>query len=215
MIKVEHLETFGFRAALRGMRNPLNSWGRADSVIGQNGDILHLGPNDANLIKSLSKAGRSHRKMLRMMHIQCDITAPLYWWKDYDTYKVATVANGCSTMHKLHANEFSLSDFSTEGLDERAINTLKNVIEDLNHYRQKFIESGYKDMQAWHCMNKLLMHSFEQKRTIDINYETALSIILDRSKHKLPEFRDLCDILHKELPLMELIVEAVKSGNQA
>ena len=128
MIKVEHLETFGFRAALRGMRNPLNSWGRADSVIGQNGDILHLGPNDANLIKSLSKAGRSHRKMLRMMHIQCDITAPLYWWKDYDTYKVATVANGCSTMHKLHANEFSLSDFSTEGLDERAINTLKNVI---------------------------------------------------------------------------------------
>ena len=214
MIKVENLETFGFRAALRGMRNPLNSWGRADSVFGQAGNILHLGEHDANLIKSLSKAGRSHRKMLRMMHVQCDITAPLYWWKDYDTYKVATVANGCSTMHKLHANEFSLSDFSIEGLDERALISLKNTIDDLNYYRQKFIDSGNKDMEAWHCMNKLLTHSFEQKRTIDINYETALSIILDRNKHKLQEFRDLCDILREELPLMNLIVEAVKGGNQ-
>ena len=147
-----------------------------------------------------------------MMHIQCDITAPLYWWKDYDTYKVATVANGCSTMHKLHAKEFSLEDFSIEGLDERALISLKNTIDDLNYYRQKFIDSGNKDMKAWHCMNKLLHHSFEQKRTIDINYETALSIILDRSNHKLQEFRDLCDILHHELPLMELIVEAVEGG---
>ena len=147
-----------------------------------------------------------------MMHIQCDITAPLYWWKDYDTYKVATVANGCSTMHKLHAKEFSLEDFSIEGLDERALISLKNTINDLNYYRQKFIDSGNKDMEAWHCMNKLLHNSFEQKRTIDISYETALSIILDRSNHKLKEFRDFCDILHHELPLMELIVEAVEGG---
>ena len=215
MIKIENISVSGFEGALRGMRNPLHSWHLADSIFTEEGNLKEIGPKDLGLCLRLIKAGASHRKFLRLIHVEVDVTAPLYWWKDYDTYKVATVANGCSTMHKLHANEFSLSDFSTEGLDERAINTLKNVIEDLNYYRQKFIESGYKDMQAWHCMNKLLMHSFEQKRTIDINYETALSIILDRSNHKLQEFRDLCDILHEELPLMKLIVEAVKSGNQA
>ena len=149
--------------------------------------------------------------MIRMMHIQCDVTAPLYWWKDYDTYKVATVANGCSTMHKLHDKKFDLSDFTTDDMGEYAIVSLESIINDLNHFRELFLDSDKTDMNAWHSMNQLLPHSFNQKRTIDLNYETALQIILDRSNHKTREFREFARILHTQLPLMDVIVEAVKS----
>ncbi len=209
MIKIEKLETFGFEAALRGMRNAKNSWRLNDSTVNENGSI-DMGPNDLRLLLNLTKAGESHRKALRMMHIQMDITAPLYWWKDYDTYKVATVANSCSTMHMIHAKEFTMDDFSTDQLENIGKNIIQVIIEALNFYRLEFINSGLKNKDAWYSMIQLLPSSYMQKRTIDINYETALKIIHDRRYHKLNEFRELCDYLLENVPYMRDIYNAAQ-----
>ena len=206
MIKLEKMETFGFEAALRGMRNAKNSWHLSDSTF-ENGSV-NIGPNDLKLLLNLTRAGESHRKALRMMHIQMDITAPLYWWKDYDTYKVSTVANSCSTMHMIHAKEFTMDDFSTDQLENIGKNIIQVIIEALNFYRLEFINSGMKDKDAWYSMIQLLPSSYMQKRTIDINYETALKIIKDRRYHKLNEFRELCDYLLENVPYLGGIYSA-------
>lgn len=206
MIKVENIVVFGFEGSLRGMRNPLNSWHMADSTF--QGGKAYVGPKDLDLCKRLIKSGASHRKFLRMIHVQMDITAPLYWWKDYDTYKVATVANGCSTMHKIHAKEFTLEDFAYDELDECAVNLLEIIITSLNSYRQTFVDSGCKDRTAWCAMIKLLPSSYMQKRTVDLNYETILALIRDRRFHKLKEFRNLCEVLFNELPYLTAFYEA-------
>ena len=209
MIKIENLEVWGFRGAIRGMRNPMDSWNRMDTVFAENGDVIKLGENDASLMLRLKNAGPDHRKYLRMIHIQCDVTAPLYFWKDYDTYKVSTVANSCSTMHKIHAYEINQSMFSTEDLDEIGLNVLQNTIDYMNYYRKIYIASGMKDKTAWRKMIQLLPTSYNQKRTIDINYETLLNIFGSRSNHKLQEFRDFCAILKKELPYIAALFEGV------
>lgn len=207
MIKIENLEVWGFRGAIRGMRNPMDSWNRMDTVFAENGDVIKLGENDASLMIRLKKAGTDHRKYLRMIHIQCDVTAPLYFWKDYDTYKVSTVANSCSTMHKIHAYEINQSMFSTEDLDEIGLNVLQTTIDYMNYYRDIYIASGMKDKTAWRRMIQMLPTSYNQKRTIDINYETLLNIFGSRSNHKLQEFRDFCAILKKELPYIAALFD--------
>lgn len=208
MIKIEKIKTCGWESSLRGMRNAMNSWHLSDSLY-VDGDVV-IGPNDMNLCLRLIKAGASHRKFLRMIHVQMDITAPLYWWKDYDTYKVSTVANSCSTMHKLHSRDLTLDDFARDQMDECALNLLKINIDSLNSYRKAFVDSGMKDKQAWYCMIQLLPTSYLQKRTVDLNYETILSIIHDRSNHKLDEFKDLCYILLTNLPYLSEFYSAIK-----
>ena len=207
MIKIENLEVWGFRGAIRGMRNPMDSWNRMDTVFAENGDVIKLGEIDASLMLILKTAGTDHRKYLRMIHIQCDVTAPLYFWKDYDTYKVSTVANSCSTMHKIHAYEINQSMFSTEDLDEIGLNVLQTTIDYMNYYRDIYIASGMKDKTAWRKIIQMLPTSYNQKRTIDINYETLLNIFGSRSNHKLQEFRDFCSFLKKELPYIAALFD--------
>lgn len=202
MIIIENISTFGFETAMRGMRNAKNSWHLNDTV----GDVI--GPNDLKLLLQLTTTGKSHRKALRMMHIQMDVTAPLYWWKDYDTYKVSTVANSCSTMHKIHDRDLTMDDFSIDQLDMHGRNLLSITIDTLNQYRRIFIDSGMKNRSAWYSMIQLLPNSYMQKRTLDINYEVALAISLDRHSHKLEEFRELVKLFKTELPYMNQIVEA-------
>lgn len=214
MIKIENIEVWGFRGAIRGMRNPMDSWSKMDTKFGSVGDVIELGTNDALLMLRLKKAGPDHRKYLRMIHIQCDVTAPLYWWKDYDTYKVGTVANSCSTMHKIHAYEINQSMFSTEDLDEIGLNVLQTTIEYMNYYRDIYVASGLTDKTAWRRMIQLLPTSYNQKRTIDINYETLLNIFGARSNHKLQEFRDFCAILKKELPYIAALFEDAIPGEE-
>ena len=209
MIKIENLEVWGFRGAIRGMRNPMDSWDRLDTVFDEKGNVIKLGSNDGSLMLRLKVAGPDHRKYLRMIHIQCDVTAPLYWWKDYDTYKVSTVANSCSTMHKIHAYELNLSMFSTEDLDEIGLNVLQTTIDYMNYYRDIYIASGLTDKTSWRRMIQMLPTSYNQKRTIDINYETLLNIFGSRSNHKLQEFRDFCSFLKKELPYIAALFEGI------
>lgn len=206
MIKVENIYTCGWEAALRGMRNPMNSWRFSDSTFETNN--VSIGPADLALMMRLAKAGTDHRKYLRMIHIQMDITAPLYWWKDYDTYKVATTANSCSTMHKLHAKYLTLDDFSKEDLDEIGVNILQTTIDYINYHRYRFVLDG--DKESWRKMIQALPTSYNQRRTLDINYETALSMIHSRNNHKLQEFRDLCNILLVECPYLKEIYEYVE-----
>ena len=206
MIKVENIYTCGWEAALRGMRNPMNSWRFSDSTFETNN--VSIGPADLALMMRLAKAGTDHRKYLRMIHIQMDVTAPLYWWKDYDTYKVATTANGCSTMHKLHAKDLTLDDFSKEDLDEIGVNILQTTIDYINYHRYRFVLDG--DKESWRKMIQALPTSYNQRRTLDINYETALSMIHSRNNHKLQEFRDLCNILLVECPYLKEIYEYVE-----
>lgn len=206
-IKIENVEVWGFKGAIRGMRNPMNSWAKSDTIFDDCGQVIKLGPNDADLMLRLKKAGTDHRKYLRMIHVQCDITAPLYWWKDYDTYKVATVANSCSTMHKIHDKEFTMDMFATETLDETGVETLQKTIDYLNLNRKIFNESGKTDRTAWYRMIQILPTSYLQKRTVDLNYETLLSIFNARSNHKLNEFRELCWVLKIELPYIADLFE--------
>ena len=206
MIKVENIYTCGWEAALRGMRNPMNSWSFSDSTFGTNN--VSIGPADLALMMRLAKAGTDHRKYLRMIHIQMDVTAPLYWWKDYDTYKVATTANGCSTMHELHAKDLSLDDFSKEDLDEIGVNILQTTIDYINYHRHRFVVDG--DKESWRKMIQALPTSYNQRRTLDINYETALSMIHSRNNHKLQEFRDLCNVLLVVCPYLKEIYEYVE-----
>lgn len=230
MIKIENTEIFGFGAAVRGMRNPMNSWDKSDSLYCSDGragcadcgyggntglpcpidNPLVVGKNDLKLMKSLSKAGNDHAKFLRMINVTCDITAPLYWWKEFDTYKVGTVANSCSTMHKIAAKEFTLDDFSCEHLIDggcdcsiypyaadayygpwNPTNILATVVDILNEARRLFIET--KDKKYWWQMIQLLPSSYNQKRTIQLNYQVLKSMYFARRNHKLDEWHDLCE----------------------
>lgn len=199
MIKIEKTEVMGWRHAIRGMRNPLNSWDKIDS--GWDFGSFIVGDNDLTLMKKLAKAGTSHSKYRRMITVYVDITAPLYWWKEFDTYKVGTVANSCSTMHKIHAKEFELDDFSHEHMVELVV--LKDIIVDLNYYRKKFNET--KDKNYWYHIIQLLPTSYNQKRTVMLNYEVLANMYRDRKNHKLDEWREFCDWI-KGLPFSEIII---------
>ena len=196
MLKVERISVMNFENAIRGARNPLNSWDRMDSFYDEKGNFI-LGENDLSLATRLAKAGSDHRKFLRQVIVSMDITAPLYWWKEFDTYKVGTVANSTSTMHKIQAKEFSREDFSCDRLDEPALAVLDSVIAFLEAERCKFNET--KDKQAWHNMIQLLPSSFNQMRTVSMNYEVLINIYYARRTHKLAEWHTLCDAI-AELP---------------
>ena len=198
MIKIENIDVYGFEAAIRGARNPMNSWDRMDSCY-NNGEF-EIGENDYKLLKNLTIAGPEHRKWNRMVTVTMDITAPLYWWKEYDTYKVGTVANSCSTMHKIQAKKFEMSDFSVEHL--RSLGVMHKVIDELNFYRDKFNKD--KKKEDWWEMIQLLPTSYNQKRTVHLNYEVLGTIYHQRRHHKLDEWVDFCDTI-KTLPYSEFI----------
>ena len=201
MIKIENIEVFGWEAAIRGMRNPMNSWDKSDSFEfpPDEDGILWIGSNDLKLMQSLIRAGTDHSKFMRMIDVTMDITAPLYWWKEFDTYKVGTVANSCSTMHKIHSKEFTLEDFSHEYLftDDESLLFLNHLISGLNFYRNKYIET--KDKKYWWKIIQLLPSSYNQKRTIQLNYQVLRNIYFSRRNHKLDEWHDFCSII-EELP---------------
>ncbi len=198
MIKIENIDAYGWEAAIRGARNPMNSWDRMDSCY-NNGEF-EIGENDYKLLKNLTIAGPEHRKWNRMVTVTMDITAPLYWWKEYDTYKVGTVANSCSTMHKIQAKKFEMSDFSVEHL--RSLGVMHKVIDELNFYRDKFNKG--KKKEDWWEMIQLLPTSYNQKRTVHLNYEVLGTIYHQRRHHKLDEWHVFCDTI-KTLPYSEFI----------
>ena len=191
MLKLDNISVMNFENAIRGARNPMNSWDRMDSGYDESGNYV-LGPNDLDLAKRLAHAGNDHRKYLRQIFVSVDITAPLYWWKEFDTYKVGTVANSCSTMHKIHAKAFDRDDFSHDQLDEGGLAALDALIAYLEVERQKFV-ADKTDKQAWHNMIQLLPSSFNQMRTVTLNYENLINIYYARRFHKLAEWHTLCD----------------------
>jgi hypothetical protein len=191
-----------FENAIRGARNPMNSWDRMDSEYGEDGEYI-LGENDLSLACRLAKAGSDHRKFLRQIIVSMDITAPLYWWKEFDTYKVGTVANSCSTMHKIQAKEFSREDFSCDRLSEDALRVLDGLIAYLEDERVKFNET--KDRAHWHNMIQLLPSSFNQMRTVTLNYEVLINIYYARRSHKLAEWHELCRVI-SELPYAKELI---------
>lgn len=242
MLKIENTEVVGWEAAIRGMRNPKNSWDKSDSITctekmamtneeiesecgecpkHNNCDIYDTdphfiaGPNDHTLMMQLRNAGTDHRKFMRMIAVYVDITAPLYWWKEFDTYKVGTVANSCSTMHKIAAKEFTFDDFSCEHLELRAVLILKKVIDGLNFYREYYISlakqnvscSNTKAKDIWWQMIQLLPSSYNQRRTIMLNYEVLANMYKSRRHHKLDEWHTFCDWV-ESLPYSELITGA-------
>ena len=200
MIKIENIDVYGWDVAIRGARNPMNSWDRMDSCY-NNGEF-EIGENDYKLLKNLTIAGPEHRKWNRMVTVTMDITSPLYWWKEYDTYKVGTVANSCSTMHKIQAKEFELDDFSHEHLEEYPKWLLSEVISELNENREGFNRT--KDKDYWWQMIQLLPTSYNQKRTVHLNYEVLGTIYHQRRHHKLNEWVEFCDMI-KTLPYSEFI----------
>ena len=240
MLKIENFEVLGWEHAIRGMRNPMNSWEKSDSNFFDDSEghvcnicqgrgsmsLIEIGPNDYTLMKNLRNAGTDHRKFMRMITVYLDITAPLYWWKEFDTYKVGTVANSCSTMHKIHAKEFTMEDFSHEHLLERKdvnnpndsccnlnwnwegceiispIDILEETVSMLNKARKMFLET--KDKKYWWQMIQLLPTSYNQKRTVMLNYEVLANIYKSRRNHKLDEWLTFCDWI-EELPYSELI----------
>ena len=211
MIQIENTDIVGWEHAIRGTRNPMNSWAKSDSSSELTGYCV--GKNDHDLMMKLRNAGTDHRKFMRMIVVYADITAPLYWWKEYDTYKVGTVANSCSTMHKIHSKEFTLDDFSHEHLindyfDDKSgyksewFENLVVTIDRLNCAREKYLET--KDKTYWWQMIQLLPSSYNQKRTVMLNYEVLANIYKSRKNHKLDEWRSLCDWI-ETLPYGELI----------
>lgn len=231
MIKIENVEVYGWEAAIRGMRNPLNSWANSDSFCVPNFDDCGMcpdrgkcsfifeqdgkpyrsgiGPNDLALMKKLGEAGPDHGKFLRMITVTEDITAPLYWWKEFDTYKVGTVANSCSTMHKVHAKEFDVNDFSHEHVEEltgddynMSYDFLLRTVDILNYYRKKFLETN--DKKYWWQMIQLLPSSYNQRRTVQLNYAVLKNIYHARRNHKLNEWNHFCGWIER-LPYSELI----------
>ena len=189
--------------AIRGARNPLNSWARMDSSYDENGSFV-FGENDLDLARRLAHAGSDHRKFLRMIFVSVDITAPLYWWKEFDTYKVGTVANSCSTMHKIHAKPIEREDFSCDRLDEGGLEALDALIAYLEAERQKFCDNK-EDRQSWHNIIQLLPSSYNQMRTVTLNYENLINIYYARKSHKLAEWHTLCDWI-KSLPYAEQLI---------
>lgn len=239
MLKIENTEVIGWEAAIRGMRNPKNSWERSDShpcaLLGEITDKNRLfrcggcknefvgrpnctviGENDLDLMTCLRNAGTDHRKFMRMITVYLDITAPLYWWKEFDTYKVGTVANSCSTMHKIADKEFTLKDFSCEHLEGRALNTLEDMVDELNYWRdyylaikkQNVVGADKKAKELWWQMIQLLPSSYNQKRTVMLNYEVLANMYKSRRNHKLDEWHTLCDWI-ESLPYSKLITGGV------
>lgn len=236
MLTIENVETYGWSAAVRGMRNPKNSWDRMDSHpcleaywIGDCAMVMNddepakdcnpgkyhfcVGENDFKLMQTLAAAGRDHGKFMRMIHVQCDVTAPLYWWKEADQYKVGTVTNSCSTMHKIHAKKFTLDDFSHEHLFDSSLCGLEEIIQKMNFWRSSFIEQSNPETrredwasakECWWQMIQLLPSSYNQKRTWDLNYAVLKNIYHARKDHKLDEWHTLCDWI-ESLPYSELI----------
>lgn len=215
MVKIENVEVMGWEAAIRGMRNPMNSWAKSDSKMVWTEDPsyydigrpnlamnISVGSNDLDLMKRLRSAGADHRKFMRMIAVYLDITAPLYWWKEFSTYKVGMVANSCSTMHKIADKEFTLEDFSHEQLNEKSLYMLNETVRYLNAVREAFIET--KDKGYWWQMIQLLPSSYNQRRTIMLNYEVLVNIYKSRRNHKLDEWRELCAWI-ETLPYSELI----------
>ena len=204
MIKIEDAWPFGFDAAIRGMRNPMNSWDKMDSYyIWPDDEEFHIGPNDHDLMMKLRNAGTDHRKFMRMIVVHTDITAPLYWWKEFDTYKIGTVSNSCSTMHKIAEKEFTLDDFSIEHLTEGNRQGFEQcVLSALNTARENFLET--KDKLWWWQMIQELPSSYNQKRTVMLNYEVLANMYESRKNHKLDEWRDFCKWV-EVLPYSELI----------
>lgn len=237
MIKFENTEVMGWEAAIRGMRNPMNSWEKSDSFfcgsseccindecnsecVGY-GQGFHIGESDFNLMTRLRNAGTDHRKFMRMIAVYVDITAPLYWWKEFDTYKVGTVANSCSTMHKIHENEFKLEDFSHEHLITQAKDRLENIVDTLNVYRDIYVNWDgqdeliqrvfeYNKKQVWWQMIQLLPSSYNQRRTVMLNYEVLANIYKSRKNHKLDEWSVGFMDWIKSLPYSELITGGEK-----
>ena len=191
MIKLERTSVMNLENAIRGARNPMNSWNRMDSYYDENGQYV-LGPNDLDLAIRLRKAGSDHRKFIRQIFVSVDITAPLYWWKEYDTYKVATVANSTSTMHKIHSKPFSREDFSTDHMTPDTLAFMDQVIQRLESIRLKFVEDG-KKKEDWYDLIQLLPSSYNQMRTCSLNYETLVNIYYVRKGHKLEEWHTFCD----------------------
>lgn len=236
MIKIENTEIVGWEAAIRGMRNPLNSWEKSDSGYGCGNDkeyfcdkcsssfhcpsrekTYNIGPNDLDLMKRLRNAGTDHRKFMRMITVYVDVTAPLYWWKEFDTYKVGTVANSCSTMHKIHAKEFTLEDFSCEHLFDTpesefndSMDVLKEVIDILNLYRDHFVKNPHRKDYWWQLI-QLLPSSYNQRRTVMLNYEVLANIYKSRRNHKLDEWHVFCEWI-ENLPYAELIMDKVEEN---
>lgn len=217
MLKIENFEVLGWEHAIRGMRNPKNSWEKSDSgwepqFDTEQGPVTGefvIGPKDLDLMTRLRNAGTDHRKFMRMIVVYVDITAPLYWWKEFDTYKIGTVANSCSTMHKIHAKEFDVNDFSHEHIEEltgddynMSYDFLLRTVDILNYYRKKFLETG--DKVYWWQLIQLLPSSYNQKRTVLLNYEVLANIYKSRRNHKLDEWHTFCDWI-KMLPYSELI----------
>lgn len=196
MLTIERTCVMNLENAMRGARNPLNSWNRIDSFYDEEGQY-HLGPNDLDLAKRLCKAGSDHRKFIRQIMVSMDVTAPIYWWKEFDTYKVGTVANSTSTMHKIHSKEFSMEDFSTDHMTEETKEHMKELISWLEVIRGKFLET--KDKAYWYDMIQLLPSSYNQMRTVSLNYEVLLNIYYARRNHKLEEWHAFCHWI-EELP---------------
>lgn len=208
MIKITNAEVFGWDAAIRGMRNPMNSWDKSDSkhwretIVGHEVEYRVVGRNDLTLMKKLVKAGSDHAKFMRMINVTMDVTAPLYWWKEFDTYKVGTVANSCSTMHKIADKEFTLEDFSHEHLMQGGLGCIKNLCKDLNMCREQYLAKH--DKEWWWQMIQLLPSSYNQKRTVQLNYAVLRNMYHARRNHKLDEWRDFCSWV-ESLPYAELI----------
>lgn len=210
MIKIEQTEIFGWESAIRGMRNPLNSWNKSDSGWDGFGECngYSIGETDLSLMKKLVAAGADHSKFMRMLTVYCDITAPLYWWKEYDTYKVGTVANSCSTMHKIHDKEFELDDFSCEHLCGAALQALVFTIGTLNMYRDAYNDGKLKE--DWWQMIQLLPSSYNQKRTVQLNYAVLRNMYRSRKNHKLDEWHTFCEWVETLPHAKELICETQK-----
>lgn len=235
MLKIEKTDIHGWEAAIRGARNSFNSWDKSDSGYGHDGKFnpdtivldedfegymgLYIGPNDQTLMKKLAKAGPSHAKYRRFITVTMDVTGPLYWWKEMDTYKVGTVGNSCSTIHKIADKEFELEDFSHEHLNRYSMQGLEYTVEDLNYWRNIYLEGGTcpirnvhtdvktyepKDKEAWWQMIQLLPSSYNQKRTLLVNYEVLANIYHQRKGHKLDEWRTFCEWI-EGLPMSEII----------
>ena len=203
MLKVERISVMNMENAIRGARNPLNSWARMDSHYDEEGNFI-LGENDLSLASRLAKAGSDHRKFLRQIFVSMDITAPLYWWKEFDTYKVGTVANSTSTMHKIQAKAFERDDFSHDRMNEECLAVLDSVIAYLESERVRFNET--KEKEPWHNMIQLLPSSYNQMRTVSMNYEVLINIYYARRNHKLAEWHTLCEVIEGLPYAKELIL---------
>ena len=203
MLKVERTSVMNLDNAIRGARNPMNSWAKSDSYYNENGEFV-LGEVDLDFGSRLCRAGGDHRKFIRQIFVSVDITAPLYWWKEFDTYKVGTVANSCSTMHKIHAKPFEREDFSCDRMDEGGLKMLDAVIEYLEAERQKFC-ANKEDRQSWHNMIQTLPSSYNQMRTVTMNYENLINMYYARNTHKLAEWHVFCDWI-RSLPYAEQLI---------